>query len=42
MSTRFLLPGEASGGSMPKVSDPLAAAKGLMSRWLCREGRGGR
>lgn len=31
MSTRSLLPDEASGGSMRKVGDPLAAPNGLIS-----------
>ena len=34
MSTRSLLPGDASGGSMRKVGDPLAASKGLIPLWL--------
>lgn len=42
MSTQFLLPGDASGGSFLKTSDPLAAAKELISRRLYWEGCGGR
>ena len=37
MSTRFLLPADASGGSMRKVGDPLAASKQLILQWLDRK-----
>lgn len=35
MSTRSLLPGEASGGSMREMEDSLAGFKGLISVRLC-------
>ena len=41
MSMRFLLSVDASGGSMRKVADPLAASIGLISRRLCRNGSAG-
>lgn len=41
MSTRSLLPGDASGGSMRNLGHPLAACKELILRWLSGEGRGG-
>ena len=37
MSTRSLLPGDASGGSTCKVGDPLAASKELISRMIMWE-----
>ena len=41
MSTRSSLRGDASGGSMRKVGDSLAAAKKMTPQWLFKKGYGG-